>query len=195
VAMGSACLGEKKAECEGRRCGFECGAWRYVCVTFVTAVGSAALVSCSPSLPASNPTYPAERIHFCVLRNYLVKGVGGKSPKNHWVLCLETTDSRSVMLYMAQSDGTDRRRGKIKMSTLVHEWLHPYPYPHHTLHAFTSEPIRPMHVKNVINLINTRGRDAYNFPPELEDCRFWMLTVMKDLEDEKWLPPGEWGLR
>lgn len=39
MAMGSACLGEKKAECEGRRCGFECGAWRYVCVTFVTAVG------------------------------------------------------------------------------------------------------------------------------------------------------------
>lgn len=34
------------------------------------------------------------------------------------------------------------------------------------------------------------GRDAFEFSPEWEGCRFWLTVVMQDVEDAGWLDKG-----
>lgn len=86
-----------------------------------------------------------------------------------WRCCLEMPQKMSVMLDMAPGYGSDGLRGKIEMTSLNE------PYTDETLHAFTYKPVRPMLVKD----INFKDRDAFNFSPEWEGCRFWMSVVMK----------------
>ena len=85
------------------------------------------------------------------------------------------------MLDMAPGYGTDGLRGNIELTSLDES------YTNETLHAFTYEPTRSMTVVNLVELINEKDRDAFNFSPEWEGCRFWLFVVMRDLGDADWV--------
>lgn len=60
-----------------------------------------------------------EDIHLCALRNDLNEGDElGNPPTNHWVVCLQTSPTSSVILDMAPGYGSDGLRGKIEVAAL-----------------------------------------------------------------------------
>jgi hypothetical protein len=48
--------------------------------------------------------------------------------------------------------------------------------------SITFLPKDELRVKDVLNMIIHNGRDKYIFTEEGEGCRFWICTVIKDLE-------------
>lgn len=124
-------------------------------------------------------------IHLCCLRNELNEGdEAGQPPTNHWVLCLQIWDHSSVWFDMAPGYGSDGLRGKIGVLQLDAT------YTDETLHAFAYQPLRTVSIQDFMHLICENGRDAFDFSPEWEGCRFWMMVVMRDLEDAGWLEEG-----
>lgn len=74
--------------------------------------------------------------------------------------------------------GSDGLRGKIETAS-----IHDKPYTDETLHAFSYKPSRKVTVADVIQIINDKKRDQFNFSPEWEGCRFWLSFIMQDFED------------
>ncbi|KAK4203376.1 hypothetical protein QBC40DRAFT_274683 [Triangularia verruculosa] len=128
----------------------------------------------------SSLTATVSTIHLCCLRNDLNEGdENGEPPTSHWVLCLQIAPDSSIMLDMAPGYGTDGLRGKIEASSLPG-----VAYTDETLHAFSYTPLKSdITVAAIAKLINDKGRNAFNFSPEWEGCRFWLTVIMKDLEE------------
>jgi len=99
---------------------------------------------------------------------------------NYWVLCLQNSDSSSVMFDMAPGYGSSGLRGKIEVSHLEK-------YTGETLHVFTYQPLQTVDVDVFMGFVCENRRDAFTFSPEWEGCRFWLTVVMRDLEDAGWL--------
>lgn len=57
-------------------------------------------------------------------------------------------------------------------------------------HVFTYRPLRTVIVQDFMQWVCENGRDAFEFSPEWEGCRFWLTVVMQDVEDAGWLDKG-----
>ncbi|KAI1113631.1 hypothetical protein F5Y14DRAFT_417309 [Nemania sp. NC0429] len=126
-----------------------------------------------------------QQVHLCALRNEFNEGdEAGEAPTNHWVLCLETSKSSSIMIDMAPGYGTDGLRGKIQVS------LCNGCYTDEALQVFSFTPKRVATVGSVLEFIQSRGRQAFNFSPEWEGCRHWLSVVMADLDHAGWIAEG-----
>ncbi|KAK3936361.1 hypothetical protein QBC46DRAFT_218212, partial [Diplogelasinospora grovesii] len=112
-----------------------------------------------------------QQIHLCALRNELNGGDGGgEPPANHWVLCLQVYfPSSSVTVDMVPGYGSDGLRGKIELTSLDNE-----PYTGETLRMLSFVP-------------DVKIRDAFDFSPEWEGCRFWMSTLINDLAEHGYI--------
>lgn len=130
------------------------------------------------NLITDNLTATVDQIHLCALRNDLNEGDGeDEPPTNHWTMCLQITPQASVMLDMAPGYGSDGLRGKIETASSAES------YTKETLKAFSFKPIKSTTVGDIMKLITDNKRDAFNFSPEWEGCRFWMSVLMSDFEN------------
>ena len=127
-----------------------------------------------------------QAIHLCALRNDHNEGdEAGEPPTNHWVMCLQHSPTSCVMLDMVPGYGSDGLRGKIETAS-----IHDKPYTDETLHAFSYKPSREVTIADVIQIINDKKRDQFNFSPEWEGCRFWLSVIMQEFEDANVVDKG-----
>ncbi|KFY18838.1 hypothetical protein V493_08310 [Pseudogymnoascus sp. VKM F-4281 (FW-2241)] len=130
------------------------------------------------NLVTNNLTAAVDQIHLCALRNDLNEGdEDGQPPTNHWTMCLQITPQANVMLDMAPGYGSDGLRGKIETASSAD------PYTKDTLKPFSFKPTKPITVGDAMQLIIENKRDAFNFSPEWEGCRYWMSVIMSDFEN------------
>lgn len=121
---------------------------------------------------------PLECIHVCALRNEFNEGdEEGNPPTNHWVVCLQNSNTSSVMLDMAPGYGGDGLRGKIEVASCDQRFTE------ETLRVFSYTPTKAMTVKDLMACISERGRQKYTFHPSWEGCRHWISVLMADWEE------------
>lgn len=126
-----------------------------------------------------------EDVHLCALRNDLNEGDElGNPPTNHWVVCLQTSSTSSIMLDMAPGYGSDGLRGKIEVSALSQ------PYTDETLRSFSFKPTKTLTVEQFLAHISEKGRQKFTFHPSWEGCRFWISVLMADWEELQLLAAG-----
>ncbi|KID96047.1 hypothetical protein MAJ_07958, partial [Metarhizium majus ARSEF 297] len=125
-----------------------------------------------------------KHIHICAYINEHNEGDQGDPPTNHWATFLEISKTHSVRMDMAPGYGSDGQRGKIEISSKR------YRYTDKAIHMLSFDPIGGTTVKNIVDLIQSNGRQKYNFTPEWEGCRYWVYTIISDLEEAGILEPG-----
>ncbi len=111
----------------------------------------------------------------------------GNPPTNHWAISLEISQRHSIRLDMAPGYGSDGRRGKIEISSKKSE--------------FANESIRTLavavadrtRVRTITDLVSKNKRQKYTFTKDLEGCRFWVFTIISDLENAGIVGPGNAG--
>lgn len=140
----------------------------------------------SDSFDPQKMTSTVEDIHLCALRNDLNEGDDelGNPPTNHWVVCLQTSLTSSVMLDMAPGYGSDGLRGKIEVSALSQ------PYTDETLRVFSFKPTQTMTTEQFLAYISEKGRQKFTFHPSWEGCRFWISVLMADWEELQLVAAG-----
>ncbi|KAK4225938.1 hypothetical protein QBC38DRAFT_456724 [Podospora fimiseda] len=100
------------------------------------------------NLSDSSMTATISVIHLCCLRNDLNEGdENGEPPTNHWVLCLQVSESPSASIMLNMATALTACGAKLK---------HPH-YP------------TDVTVGQIALLINEKGRDAFNFGPSGRD--------------------------
>ncbi|RDW93654.1 uncharacterized protein DSM5745_00976 [Aspergillus mulundensis] len=128
---------------------------------------------------------PVEYIHICGYKNEKNAGdEDGNPPTNHWATFLQISERESVRLDMAPGYGSDGQRGKINIASKT------YVCSHNAIKALTFPLRAQATVRTIIDIINSNGRDRYNFTEEWEGCRFWMSTFISDLEGSGLVAPG-----
>ncbi|TGJ83758.1 hypothetical protein E0Z10_g4977 [Xylaria hypoxylon] len=134
------------------------------------------------------PTAASERVrrfYLCALRNEFNEGdEAGEPPTYHWVLSLEISSESSIMIDMVPGCGSDGLRGKIEVTALNER------YTHEVLEVFSFDSQEEVKVRDVIELIQNKGRQSFTFSPESEGCRHWLSVVMADLDAASWIPQG-----
>ena len=124
-----------------------------------------------------------EQMHLCACANENNAGDdGGRSPTNHWTISLQLNVTRCVQVDMIPGDGDDGLLGLILLESKKCIMTD------RGIKTLTLTPICLFTVKDVINLIMEKGRDRYTFTEEEEGCRFWICTLVKDLEAAGNLP-------
>lgn len=124
-------------------------------------------------------------IHICGFRNVDNKGdEDGNSPTNHWAAFLELLDEHSVRLDMAPGYGSDGQRGKIELASKT------YAYTQNAIKTVSYAMKKYVTVQNIKDVIDAKGRDKYTFTEELEGCRYWIYTLILDLEAEGIIEAG-----
>lgn len=121
-------------------------------------------------------TRPVQKMHLVAYVNPANEGDGDLPPTNHWATYFELSPQQLVCMDMAPGYGDDGTRGKIllaSMQTPIDDAIHTLSLPltgeHHTL-------------QDLFDLVTRHGRQKYDFTPELEGCRYWIHTVVSDLE-------------
>jgi hypothetical protein len=118
-------------------------------------------------------------------KNESNKGGGDGNPAvNHWCMFLELSSNRSVRIDMMPGYGPDRLRGIIEISSKD------YVYTHNGIKTCVFPVTHGVTVQRIVDLISSAGRQKYQFTPEGEGCRFWNLTVTKDLQSAGYVPLG-----
>lgn len=124
-------------------------------------------------------------IHICAYENEKNEGdEDGNSPTNHWAIFLEISEKHSVRLDMAPGYGDDGRRGKIQVASKT------YQVTAHAIRTLAFETVDGTTVRTITNLISSNKRQKYTFSEEFEGCRFWVFTIISDLEGAGLLNPG-----
>ncbi|KAK0747068.1 hypothetical protein B0T18DRAFT_447427 [Schizothecium vesticola] len=124
------------------------------------------------------------QIHLTAFKNESNKGGGDSNPAaNHWCMFLELSGERSVRIDMVPGYGSDWLRGKIQISSKN------YPYTRNSTKTCVFPITHGVTVQRIVDLISSTGRQKYQFTPEREGCRFWNLTVTKDLQSAGYVPP------
>ncbi|KAJ5630035.1 hypothetical protein N7528_003692 [Penicillium herquei] len=117
----------------------------------------------------------------------------GNPPTNHWIISLEPieTSSARVMLDMSPGYGSDGQRGKIHLSS------NPDAATDQFIRSLTIPLTTQATVRTITDSINSKGRDRYRFTTELEGCKFWIFTLISDLETTGLVASGSgnavWG--
>ena len=124
-----------------------------------------------------------EKVHLCGYANENNAGdVDGRPPTNHWTIFLQLDVNRSVKLDMIPGDGDDGLLGLIVLESKK------YHMTNKKIKSLTFIPQFTLLVKDVIALITEKGRERYTFTEEEEGCRFWICTIVQDLEDAGKIP-------
>ncbi len=128
-------------------------------------------------------------IHICAYLNENNLGDEvGNPPTNHWAIFLENPALKSVRLDMSPGYGTEGRRGKIYISSKEYE------HTDKSIHTLTFEVASGVTVGNIVDWINYFQRQKYTFTEEWEGCRYWVYTVLGDLEAEGIIGEGSSSL-
>lgn len=124
-------------------------------------------------------------IHLCSYWNEKNEGdEDGNPPTNHWAAFLQLSSGGSVRLNMAPGYGSDSLRGKIDLV------LKPYMIMNNAVKLLLFRLKAPIMVQTIIDTINSRGRDRYQFTAEWKGCQYWMYTFISDLESAGILASG-----
>ncbi|KAI9758726.1 MAG: hypothetical protein M4579_002901 [Chaenotheca gracillima] len=100
----------------------------------------------------------------------------GNPPTNHWAAFLQLSEASSVRLDMAPGYGSDGLRGKIELASKE------YVSTRNAIKTLSFALEIPTTVKAILDIIVSNGRDKYMFTEEEEGCRFWIWTLLSDLE-------------
>lgn len=131
-------------------------------------------------------------IHICGYVNEKNEGdEEGNPPTNHWAAFLQHSDAGSIGLDMMPGYGSDGLRGKIEISSKncvsTNNAMKTLSFP---VNVHTT-------VQTITDMINDKGRDRYTFTEEEEGCRYWIGTIVSDLEAAKIISTGSgetaWG--
>ena len=118
-----------------------------------------------------------EKVHLCGYANENNEGdIDSRPPTNHWTIFLQLGSNRSVKVDMIPGDGDDGLLGFIVLESKKYDMTNK------RIKSLTFIPPCTLLVKDVLALITEKGRDRYTFTEEEEGCRFWICTVVKDLE-------------
>lgn len=118
-----------------------------------------------------------EVIHIAAYINHgNIGSDNGDPPTNHWTTSLQISGDGSVCLDMMPGWGPDGLRGKIVASS--EDCVHASD----VSHVVTFHVAEGTTVRNIMELINKSGRQKYTFTEAFEGCRFWIYTVIGDLE-------------
>ncbi|KAF1992772.1 hypothetical protein P154DRAFT_452038 [Amniculicola lignicola CBS 123094] len=98
---------------------------------------------------------------------------GGQLSQNHWTIYM-LINTGSVQLNM-QLANTDSDRGKL----VVKE--HAYTSSNTAVHFWDIPALQDAKASAVYSLILAKGRDKYNMAEGGVRCRWWVLTVMRDI--------------
>ena len=124
-----------------------------------------------------------EKVHLCAYTNENNAGDDNdRPPTNHWTIFLQLDVESSVKVDMIPGDGDNGLLGFIVLESKT------YVMTNKGIKSLTFTPACKLLVKDVINLIMEKGRDRYEFTEEEEGCRFWIYTVVKDLEEARKIP-------
>ncbi|CAK7266250.1 hypothetical protein SEPCBS57363_001996 [Sporothrix epigloea] len=118
------------------------------------------------------------QIHICAYTNKENLGEGEEPPTNHWATFLEISRDQAVRIDMAPGYGADGLRGKIEISSQR------YRITDNAIRFLSFVPKGTPTVGDIVNQINSKGFQKYNFTPEWEGCRFWIFTLISHLEQQ-----------
>ncbi len=109
----------------------------------------------------------------------------GRPPTNHWVIFLQLRDSvaNSVKVDMIPGDGADGLAGTVILDSKE------YVVTNASIMTLTFKPTEPVTLQAIMDLIVKNKRDKYRFTDE-EGCRYWMYTLISDLEAGEILAQG-----
>jgi len=129
--------------------------------------------------------FPVSHIHICGYTNLRNEGdEDGNPPTNHWALFLQVSEDASIRLDMTPGYGSDGQRGKIQI--LYKE----YTYTNNAIKSESFQVRSGVVAQHITDLITLNGRDKYTFTEEQEGCRFWIFTVISDLEARGFIATG-----
>jgi hypothetical protein len=125
---------------------------------------------------SSDLSRSARAIYICALENVENAGDGDIPPTNYWGAFLLVGEDTSVGVDMAGDYGHDGRRGKIHVSS------NSFPHANDEVKTLRFNIENTRTVRQIFELINSKGRDKYRFTDEIEGCRYWMWKFISDLE-------------
>ena len=130
-------------------------------------------------------TSPVVAIHICGYVNEKNEGdEDGNPPTNHWTTFLQRSDESSIRLDMTPGYGSDGQMGKIEIASKK------YMHTNKAIKTLSFSVTQHATVRTITDLINNNGRDKYTFTEEWEGCRFWIYTLISDLEAAGIIPEG-----
>jgi hypothetical protein len=117
-------------------------------------------------------------VHICGYKNQGNEGdLGGRPPTNHWAAFLEVHGGGSVRFDMVPGDGSDGLTGMVIIESKRYKVTD-----NATKTVSFAAHGRPT-VNTVTSLISRLGRDKFKFTENEEGCRYWIYTLISDLED------------
>lgn len=114
------------------------------------------------------------QIRICA--NELTQNDNGRRPINHWVAYLELAGGGSIKIDMSPGGGRDYLTGILMLESNAYNIVANY-----AVRRFF-EFIQPSTVNTIIALITQNKRDRYKFTEHGEGCRYWIHTLLSDLE-------------
>src|SRR6266536_4191332 len=136
-------------------------------------------------LNAAHLTHRVTAVVICGYTNEENAGdADGNPPTNHWAAFLPRSQGGSVRLDMMPGYGSDGLRGKIEIASKD------YTSTQNAIKTLSFPVIAQATVKTITDKINEKGRDRYTFTEEEEGCRYWIGTLISDLEAASIIPTG-----
>ncbi|KAI0861792.1 hypothetical protein F4860DRAFT_513585 [Xylaria cubensis] len=95
---------------------------------------------------------------------------------NHWCFFLEFKHEKSVRLEIVPGCGSNGLRGKVKLTSKTHACTT------NDLCKLSFQVHGRLSLEEIIEIVQSKGRQRYQFAPGWEGCRFWNFTLMQDFE-------------
>lgn len=108
----------------------------------------------------------------------------GNPPTNHWTAFLQRAGGGSVSLDMTPGYCSDRLRGKIEISSKNSSSTQ------EAIKTVSFSTIDTPTFKTITDIITRNGRERYTFTEDWVGCRFWIFTIISDLERAGIVPSG-----
>lgn len=129
------------------------------------------------SLKAVDMEQPIVRFNLCAYAaNQPTEAPTHRSPTNHWVCFLELATDGSVKVDMTPGGGNDWLGGIIMLESK------PDKKTSSNIKTMAFESLQSPTVATIMSLITKNNRDKYTFTRDGEGCRFWIYTLISDLE-------------
>ncbi|RMZ82457.1 hypothetical protein DV736_g6638, partial [Chaetothyriales sp. CBS 134916] len=84
---------------------------------------------------------------------------------NHWTFFLQISPSQSLLINPSPAPMTNKLRLEVTLKQ--------YTVTDHGLFYVTLNPVQGLTVKDVLNIIRTKGLDKYTFDADGNGCRYW----------------------
>nr|KMM67044.1 hypothetical protein CPAG_03380 [Coccidioides posadasii RMSCC 3488] len=132
-------------------------------------------------------------VHICGYENRENAGDEvGNPPTNQWAVFLQYGQAASIRLDMVPGYGSEGLRGKLHVASKS------YISTDKAIKRVSFPTCTGPTVQAITDLIIQNRRQKYNFTSDWEGCRFWIFTLISDLETAGLLPAGSgqeaWGV-